>query len=585
MDSQTIDGTTATQNPQNHQPSPSVPSTLHDLLTARLDRLGAAKDLAQMAACIGREFDHALLASIASLTSQDLDASIRPLLDSGLVFRHGQDAHRVYSFKHALVRDAAYEGLLKRRRHELHARIAQSLANNFKSRITAHPQLLASHLTRAHLVDQALPCWRHAVRQAITHNRHREALGYVDAGLALVDQASEPTRSTHAVGLLMAGAACHGVLTGYACPAATQMLDRAEALLDNVQDQRLLILALGGMLISLYVAADTRKATAIAERLVALGEAASDDVQKIPAFALASSLLAHQGQFERCTRMLDYVVAHYAVERRFAYGQINDAKVHACVWLSWIHVTTGHLDRARRYAHMAVAHAFTVAEPFVLAQALSVGALAFAESGDYDEALDMCRRCIELCDNQALPFWQGWAMVHEGVVHLHQHRYAQADRLFSQAIDHIMERGGRNNLGYIYAKRVHTLALLQRYAQARDLYDIGKAECEATGQWLMLPELVYARGLTELLDPAAARGLGDHWLQTALRDAQANGMRLVALRAATALAALWADGERRAQGHAALATVLATFTEGFDGTDLVAARAMLENMASPGDCA
>ena len=232
-------------------------------------------------------------------------------------------------------------------------------------------------------------------------------------------------RANHEVGLLVSGAACHWVLTGYACEAAAALWARAEALLDGVTDHRLLILALMGINICAYAGADTRKALATAERLVSLGQATSDTDSKVVAFAAVGPTLYQQGQYERCKRLLEFVVETYETDRRTGYGRLNDAKVTACSWLSWIHLTTGRLDQARHYARMAIDHATAMAQPFVLSQALSVGARPFAEAGDCEEALELCRRCIELCDAQNLPFWKGWAMVYEGVA---QMRLGQHER-------------------------------------------------------------------------------------------------------------------------------------------------------------
>ena len=180
----------------------------------------------------------------------------------------------MYTFKHALVRDVAYDGLLISRRKQIHAAIAHVFANELKDRARTRPELLALHLTRADLVDLALPQWRIAARTAMAKNRHREALDYVDAGLALIDRAAIEHRADHEVRLLAAGAACHWALTGYACKQAAALWARVEELIDQVTEPRLSIMGLSGILTCAYVGADTRKALATAERLIALGESA-----------------------------------------------------------------------------------------------------------------------------------------------------------------------------------------------------------------------------------------------------------------------------------------------------------------------
>lgn len=563
-------------------PPLAIPTTLQDSLMSRLDRLESNKEVAQIGACIGREFDYELLAAVAPMNAGELQGALAKLVASGLIFRHGSGPEARYSFKHAMVQDVAYDGLLKSRRLQIHRDIARALAKDFNERAKARPELLALHLTRAGMIDLAVPQWQAAARLAIANNRHREALGHVDAGLALVDQVAVELKANHEVALLVSGAACHWVLTGYACEAAATLWARAETLLEGVTDQRLLVLALMGINICAYAGADTRKALATAERLVSLGESTPDTDTKVVAFSAVGPTLRQQGQFERCKRLLEFVVEAYETDRRTGYGRINDAKVTACSWLSWSHVTTGHLDQARHYARIAIDHATAIAQPFVLSQALSVAARQFAEAGDCEEALELCRRCIELCDAQNLPFWKGWAMVYEGIAYVRLAQHERAQARLAEAIVHLAANGARSDLGHLYAWRTIALAHLGRFDEARRDNDVGRVECVDTGQELDLIDLAYARGITELLDPNAPASAAEHWLITALHDARSRGARLIELRAAKSLAGLWQRQGKRREAIDLLAPIFGEFTEGFDGADLKEARALLDALKAGG---
>ena len=140
-------------------PSLAIPATLHDSLMARLDRLAPVKEMAQIGACIGREFDHELLAAVVSMPEAELAAALDRLVAAELVFRRGLPPAATYVFKHALVRDAAYESLLKRRRQELHARIATSIEARFPQLVEAQPDLVARHFSEAGLAEKAIPYW------------------------------------------------------------------------------------------------------------------------------------------------------------------------------------------------------------------------------------------------------------------------------------------------------------------------------------------------------------------------------------------------------------------------------------------
>ena len=160
-------------------PSLAIPATLHDSLMARLDRLAPVKEVAQIGACIGREFDHELLAAVVSMPEAELAAALDRLVAAELVFRRGLPPAATYVFKHALVRDAAYESLLKRRRQELHARIATSIEALFPQLVEAQPELVARHFGEAGLAEKAIPYWLRAGRLAAARSANMEAIAHL----------------------------------------------------------------------------------------------------------------------------------------------------------------------------------------------------------------------------------------------------------------------------------------------------------------------------------------------------------------------------------------------------------------------
>src|SRR5262249_14176068 len=164
-------------------PSLAIPATLHDSLMARLDRLGLVKEVAQIGACIGREFEHELLAAVVSMSEAELAAALDRLVAAELVFRRGLPPAATYVFKHALVRDAAYESLLKRRRQELHERIAISIEARFPQVVETQPELVARHFGQAGLAEKAIPYWLRAGRLAATRSANMEAIAHLRSGL------------------------------------------------------------------------------------------------------------------------------------------------------------------------------------------------------------------------------------------------------------------------------------------------------------------------------------------------------------------------------------------------------------------
>ena len=559
-------------------PALAIPSTLQDSLMARLDRLAPVKEVAQMGACIGREFSHELLAAVALLPEEDLNTALGKLVASELVFRQGSGPEATYNFKHALVQDAAYESLLKSRRQQIHERIARALEKDFPDAVKARPEVLALHLTRAGLIDAALVQWIAAVWLGQANHRFREALGHVDAGLAIVERASARERADRELELLNAGVGCHFALTGYASASATALLARAEALLDQASDPQLIGTVLASVSIRAYVAGDLPKATAMAERFLALAEETGDVTQRAFAYTVAAAPLCQQCEFERARQLLEFAAKNYDPAQRQTSLRDNDLKVIAFTWLALIHHSIGSADQARRHLRLAVDHAAAIARPFSLSLALCRGSIRLADAGDYEEALDMSRRCIELCDAQSLPYWKAWAMVGEGAALLGLGQPERAEARLAEASARLAATGTRIDIGYLRAWRAIALAQLGRYDEARREADGGRDQCLQSGQQVALPRLACARGVVELLDHGADESAAEQWLGTALAEAHARGLRMDELRAATALARLWQQQGKPQAARELLVPIYGWFTEGFDCAGLKDAKALLDQL-------
>ena len=182
-------------------PPLAIPTTLHDSLMARLDRLAPVKEVAQIGAVIGREFSHELLAAVSPLSEAELGEALDQLVASELVFRRGAPPEATYSFKHALVQDAAYQSLLKSKRQQLHARIAEVLEERLPRRGETEPEVLARHLTEAGLAERAIPYWRRAGELAAGRSANVEAIAHLSKGLgAHRDAAGRPGAARRGVG-------------------------------------------------------------------------------------------------------------------------------------------------------------------------------------------------------------------------------------------------------------------------------------------------------------------------------------------------------------------------------------------------
>ena len=169
----------------------TIPATLKDSLMARLDRLGAVKEIAQIGACIGREFGYRLLTLVTSMETAHLDRGLAQLAETQLLFQRGTSPDATFSFKHALIQDVAYDSLLKSRRIQIHARIAEVIEEHFPDTKQSEPELVARHLTEAGLYDRAIPHWHRAGELAIVRLALKEAIAHFEHGVDLIGRVAD----------------------------------------------------------------------------------------------------------------------------------------------------------------------------------------------------------------------------------------------------------------------------------------------------------------------------------------------------------------------------------------------------------
>ena len=258
-------------------PPPAIPSTLHDSLMARLDRSAPMREVAQIGAAIGREFPHDLLAAVAPTDTVALDGALAELVASGLASQHGTLPHAVYTFKHALVQDAAYQSLLKSRRQPLHARIADVLERRFPDTAEAQPELLARHLAEAGQPARAIGYWRQASERALARSGTKEALAHLDSGLAALEglpQGAERQRLE--VELRLTLGQTLRAARGTAAPETEAAFGRARKVCEQSGDDAGLTQALHGLALCHYNRADLGVADATGSEFLALAERAGD---------------------------------------------------------------------------------------------------------------------------------------------------------------------------------------------------------------------------------------------------------------------------------------------------------------------
>ena len=563
-------------------PPLAIPTTLHNSLMARLDRLAPVKEVAQIGAVIGREFAHALLAAVADRPEDQLRSALDQLVASELVFRHGAPPDATYSFKHALVQDAAYQSLLKSKRQQLHARIAEVLEARFSEVSASEPEVLARHLTDAGLAERAIPCWRHAGELAAARSANVEAIAHLSKGLELIATLPDiPEHLNEELALLLAIGGPLMANKGFAAPEVERTYSRASALCDQMGRSAELFPALRGLWHCYYVRGELQRAYDLAERLVVLAEEEGVPLRRALARRALGSTLFFLGRFADARGALDEGIA---IDDAAWRDRRSDLLLHTerpgvmCRQYSALSLWyLGFPDRAVETMEAAFALCQRLSHPYSLSSVLNMMAILHDLRREFDSARERAGAAISLASEhhllQMLGFGsmcRGFALVGlgreaEGIVQL---RTAQVDW---------------HSLGAHQYATVWLGFLAEAHLRADQLDDALSALDRATetaavtGKSHYQAELHRLRG--EVVMKAGDAAEGSAWLQRAIDTARSQQAKSLELRAATSLARLWRDQGKHTPAHDLLAPVYGWFTEGFDTQDLKDAKALLDELS------
>jgi class 3 adenylate cyclase/predicted ATPase len=406
-------------------PPPAIPSTLHDSLMARLDRSAPMREVAQIGAAIGREFRHDLLAAVAPTGTDDVNAALGELVASGLVTRHGTPPHAVYTFKHALVQDAAYQSLLKSRRQPLHARVADVLEQRFPGTAEAQPELLARHFAEAGLPARAISYWRQAGERALARSGTKEALAHLASGLAALGALPQGVeRQRLEVELRLALGQMLRAAKGTAAPETEAAFRQAREVCAQAGDDAGLAQALHGLALCHYNRADLAVAHATGSEFLVLAEQGGDPNATRKAnetLGYISFALGHQtaarSHLEKATA-LTLIPRHEADPDPQPVDRQLPSTLVYLAWSLWI---LGYPDQALLRCRGGLALAASSPDPFAATMAIGNAATFYLFRRDTASALREADRLIALTQARGIPYWpwlgdfvRGWALSEEG---------------------------------------------------------------------------------------------------------------------------------------------------------------------------
>ncbi|MGI9434871.1 MAG: ATP-binding protein [Geminicoccaceae bacterium] len=402
----------------------AVPDTLHDSLMSRLDRLAAAKPIAQLSAVIGRRFIYGVLSAVAGLDEATLRQALDDLVKSEVVQCHGEAPSASYTFRHALIQEAAYSSLLKSRVRQLHREIAGVLESHFPDIAHAEPEVLAHHFKSGDLPDKAVECLMNAGLQATSRAAQSEAINHFNAAIEILKELPETSERRQQEIKLRAllGSALIAV-KGYAADDVEEAFQQAHDLCIKQGDSQMLCPAMYGLWVVNLARSDRRATTDWANQLLSRFGSSDDLIQRIGAVFANGITAFYRGDLKASLGWLDQVLALYWTAQHDeliqSYG--DDLALFAMAQLEWLETLRGDIGAANARKQKALDLAERLNDPMSMTRSLVFAMMHHRDLRDVDGTEEMANRALDLAGEHVFPFWsalaqcgRGWVMAARG---------------------------------------------------------------------------------------------------------------------------------------------------------------------------
>ena len=560
----------------------SIPSTLHDSLMARLDRLPESKETAQLGAVLGREFAYEMVKALTTEVDEALQSRLGELVEAELLYQRGRPPRSKYTFKHALIQDAAYASLLHSTRQAYHRSVAEMLEGQFPDLVETQPELVASHYTEAALSERAIPHWLKAGQRAAQRSANVEAISHLNKGLEVVlGMPDSPERTHQELALLAALGPVLMAARGWATPEIGTVWKRARELREEVGNTPLALPVLYGAWSFYLVRGEQATSMKLAFQLQELAKGNRDEGALIEAHFAQCVSHAMRGELLEACAQGDKAIDLYGPKPRpeLALNYGHDPAMSSGVVTGWALWLLGYPDRAVKASQAGITLAEELAHPHSLAYANAIAALLDIFRRDTVSAHAKAEVTTRLSGEHGFVFFtavtaciRAGVLIEEGMVEadieeareaIASYRSMGAGVFVSHFLAHLAE--GLGNVGQFTAG-------LEILAEATDLV-------EPTEERYYEAELYRLQGVLNWgLNESSNSAEVEQCFLKAIEIAQRQQARSLELRATVSLARLWQQQGKTQEAHQKLAEIYNWFTEGFGTRDLQEAKVLLEEL-------
>jgi class 3 adenylate cyclase/tetratricopeptide (TPR) repeat protein len=560
-------------------PPLAIPETLQDSLMARLDRLAPVKEIGQIGAAIGREFSYSLLRVLVGRDETALKHGLAQLEQAGLAFRRGEPPDAIYSFKHALVRDAAYESMLKSRRQQLHGQIARALEERFADIVASQPEIVAHHFTAAGLVEPAIDYWLKAGQEAARRSANAEALNHLARGLELLPNIDDPMLRNKSELLLQTSLGNSLRATkGWSIDSVKHAYTRALQLCKESGFDEHTLPAVFGLWTWNFVHAALGEARALADHLVNTAENVDDSVYKVLAHQALGFTLFARGELAAAHAALERSISMCEDSKAAAYLDLSaqDPRVHVRLYDGMVLWLLGYPDQALRVCAEARRYANTFQHPFSEAMARSISLRVHQLRGEAAVVAGQADAAIALCEEHEFVHYLAMALILRGWASAQQGEFEKGIAEIQAGLEKERATGALLFESYTLGLLADACIKNERYGQALDFLQQAQLRLDEENS-----ERYYAAEIYRLLGETHLRSRQDldqaeRCFCKGLKVAREQKAKSFELRLCLSIYDLYELRQNADTYRPQLGQIYGSFSEGFDTADLVRAKARLQ---------
>jgi predicted ATPase/class 3 adenylate cyclase len=563
----------------------AIPSTLYESLMARLDRLGTAKEVAQIAAVIGKECSYDLLRAVSQFEETKLTGALIRLVDAELFDQRPTSSANNYRFRHALIRDAAYESLLKKKRRQYHRKTAEILQERFPETVEAQPELLANHFSEAGLIAEAVPFWIKAGQRAIERSADQEALRHLSRGLELLNLLPESLERFRDELLLQTCLGTALIATkGFSSPDVERAYSRARQLCQQAGEVPQLFPVLSGLWMFYTSRGEHVAARDLAEHCLRIAQTVEDTGLLVHSHQILGVGLIITGDFVKANENLQQALEKYDARKHrsmvYTYGQ--DPAAFVLTLISWPLWFLGYPDQALRRCREAETLAHQLNHPFTSLTVAAFGTWLYQFTRNPEAVEALASQAISISTDHGFAFYRPYGLIMRGWALTERGQVSDGIAQMRTGLDEYRTTGGGSikpsflsPLAEAYGKMGQFKQALNVLAEAKDLADENEERWWQAELHRIKGELLlqHRGGHTAMHNDEVE---AEDCFHQALGVARSQRAKSLELRAAMSLCRLWIPQSRCSEAQRLLQKSLDTFEEGFETRDLTDAKLLME---------